>query len=501
MFAIAIFDKREGKLHLTRDRFGVKPLFYRIEKKRIIFASTGRVIARHCGLEPNLAYAARGLGHLIYDDDSDLTQYRGLKALRPGHVLTCQATAAGIETKLDRYYDLEHRVESLRETLRRESHRALAERCWALLQDAVALRLRTDVGYGVSLSGGLDSTCAAALVAGRGQPPQGFSFGSPDAVETEGSEVRRFARYTDIPVEYVWPSPQEFASSYWKTLEAQDAPFSGLSVVAQNMVFARARSLGMKVLLGGQGGDEAFMGYRKFHFFHLQRLLDDRQYGAALFLLCRMIPMFMGGHGRLGFYWQQRHRYLGNRHGSNSLLRLPAPQRLEMGLENGQSLWQRQARDITLFSLPTLLRYEDRNSMGNSIESRLPFLDFRLVELGVALPAHLKIRGGHGKWIIRKLMKSRLPNSIRLARYKRGFDVDRSGWIEGGLGAEIRRALLASKGELKHFLKAGTDIMTAFSDQSLRSQPKRLAEATALLWLAGKSGRGLHATTREDGST
>lgn len=491
MFAIAIFDREAGILTLARDRFGVKPLYYRAERDRIVFASTGRVIARHFGLAPDLVYVARGLDMLIYDNDSEISQYDGLKALRPGHVLSCNFVSGGLEVRRQRYYDLESRVASLRETLRDETDDVLAERIRTLLQDAVALRLRTDVGYGVSLSGGLDSTTVAALVAGNGKPPQGFSFGSPDAVETEGPAVRRFARHSGISVEYVWPSPEAFASAYWKTLEAQDAPFSGLSVVAQNMVFARARSRGVKVLLGGQGGDEAFMGYRKFHFFHLQKLFDEKQFGAALFLLCRMIPMFVGGHGRLGFYWQQRHRYMGKGY-SESLLRLPVPGRPEIGLADGDLLWQRQVKDITDFSLPTLLRYEDRNSMGNSIESRLPFLDYRLVELGIALPVHLKIRGGHGKWIIRDLMKSRLPDSIRLARYKRGFDVDRSGWIEGGLGTELRRCLLESRQYLGDFLQSGTDIEAAFSDARLRSEPKRTTEATTLLWLAQKV-HGAHA--------
>lgn len=496
MFAIAIFDRLEGTLTLARDRFGVKPLYYRIERDRIVFASSGRVIAQHFGLGPDLAYAARGRDMLIYEDDTERTQYDGLKALLPGHVLGLRFASGGLERKHRKFYDLEERVAALLGTMAGETDDVLAERVGTLLRDAVAIRLRTDVGYGVSLSGGLDSTTVAALVAEQGKPPLGFTFGHPDAVETEGPDVALFARHADIPVEYVWPSPEEFSSAYFRTLDAQDAPFPGLSVVAQNMVFAKARSMGLKVLLGGQGGDEAFMGYRKFHFFHVRKLLDERKFGAALHLLAQMIPMFVGGKGRLGFHWQQRHRYLG-RKTQGSLLRLPETDRPEIGIRNDIPLWQRQARDITAFSLPTLLRYEDRNSMGNSIESRLPFLDYRLVELGIALPVHMKIRGGHGKWIIRDLMRSRLPDGIRLARFKRGFDVDRSGWIAGGLGQELRRRLLDKRPFLADFLRKGTDIETAFSDESLHSVPGRVTEATTLLWLADKTAGAASGDHRE----
>lgn len=487
MFSIAIFDSKYDILYLARDRFGVKPLYYRTARDHVVFASSGRVIAEHYGLQPDLTYVARGLETLIYDDDSTTSQYEGLTALRPGHVLICKFEGRSLKADLSQYYDFENRVASLREELAGETDRELADRVWTLLQDAVAVRLRTDVGYGVSLSGGLDSTSVAALAAGHGKPPQGFSFGHPDADVTEGPLVELFAQHASIPVDYIWPTAQEFTDSYWKTLDAQDAPFAGLSVVAQNMVFARARAMGMKVLLGGQGGDEAFMGYRKFHFFYLKKLLDERRYGFAISLIFHMVPMFAGTHGRLRFYWNNRHRYLGKSH-SGSILRLQKYATPEVGLGEGEQLWQRQIKDICKFSLPTLLRYEDRNSMGSSIESRLPFLDYRLAELGAALPEHLKIRGGHGKWIVRKLLESRLPDAIRLARYKRGFDVDRSGWIEGGLGREIREKLLANRRCLGEFLADGIDIETAFSDAQMQSEPRRFTEATSLLWLAGKTG-------------
>jgi asparagine synthase (glutamine-hydrolysing) len=142
---------------------------------------------------------------------------------------------------------------------------------------------------------------------------------------------------------------------------------------------------------------------------------------------------------------------------------------------------------VTRFSLPTLLRYEDRNSMGSSVESRLPFLDYRLVELGLALPTSLKVRHGYGKWILRRAMRGKIPDSIRLLRSKRGFDVNEKEWIAHGLGTWIRARLEEHASDVARWLAPGTCISEAFSDASLGAMPVRLTEAVSLLWLARRS--------------
>jgi asparagine synthase (glutamine-hydrolysing) len=149
-----------------------------------------------------------------------------------------------------------------------------------------------------------------------------------------------------------------------------------------------------------------------------------------------------------------------------------------------QPLWIRQLHDFTRISLPTLLRYEDRNSMAHGIESRLPFLDYRLAEVGLALPEQFKIRHGYGKWIVRQIVLGRIPDSIRLARYKFGFDVRQTEWLAGGLGAAVRDRLTAREAVIREVLTPGVKTRDAFSDQQFAARPTAFSEAVTLLWLS-----------------
>ncbi len=157
---------------------------------------------------------------------------------------------------------------------------------------------------------------------------------------------------------------------------------------------------------------------------------------------------------------------------------------MAIGYSPSGILRDRQILDITQTSLPTLLRYEDSNSMGNSIESRLPFLDYRLMEFGVALPEALKLRNGYGKWIVRRMMDRIIPESIRLARYKKGFDVQESRWIDGGLGEHIRGMLHDRETQIGRWIAPDADIEELFCNRELSLRPGTFAEATTLIWLA-----------------
>ena len=126
--------------------------------------------------------------------------------------------------------------------------------------------------------------------------------------------------------------------------------------------------------------------------------------------------------------------------------------------------------------------------MGNSVESRLPFLDYRLVEVALALPAAVKLRNGFGKWVVREVSRGKIPEEIRGARYKRGFDVQQSEWVEQGLGTSIRDALHARLPKIKGFLAPDAKVDELFSDAQLKHRTAAFAEATTLVWLADNAG-------------
>ena len=146
---------------------------------------------------------------------------------------------------------------------------------------------------------------------------------------------------------------------------------------------------------------------------------------------------------------------------------------------------ERQLEDVTHYSLPTLLRYEDRNSMAASVESRLPFMDYRLVELGLALPACYKLKDNWTKKILRDASKEKVLDEIRTCKFKRGFDVPTSTWIKLGIGEDIRNKILGAQALLKSFDISSDKVSKIYSDSGL-SSIKVLREATVLSWLADK---------------
>jgi asparagine synthase (glutamine-hydrolysing) len=125
--------------------------------------------------------------------------------------------------------------------------------------------------------------------------------------------------------------------------------------------------------------------------------------------------------------------------------------------------------------------------MGNSIESRLPFLDYRLVELGVALPPALKLRAGRGKWIVRNVMADELPEAIGNARFKRGFDIQQNRWVDEGLGDHIRTLLRDRWNRVSMYVTPGSTADGLFSNENLKQRPSAFVEANTLLWIADAS--------------
>jgi asparagine synthase (glutamine-hydrolysing) len=484
MFAFAIAEPAAGRLWLVRDRFGVKPLYYHHAGGALYFSSTPGELARQLSLPPNLAYVSRGLHYWLYEDDGPISQYEGVNAVPSGQFIAVRDCGDGRpEIAPQRYYDLEARVEARRENLAGVTDDEAAEQVLSLLQDAVRLRLRADVPVGISLSGGLDSSSIAALVSEMHADVRGFSYGRPDVPGSEGPLVAHVARMSGITPNYIWPSPDDGIAAFWQTLEAQDAPFPGLSIVAQYLVFQAAHAQGMKVLLGGQGADEVLMGYRKFQVMLLVDALRRRDARAALRFGLSAGLMLVAEARTASVYLRQRQRYLSPR-GLSTQLRLPPPAELDLAYDASEPVWRRQVRDVKRLSLPTLLRYEDRNSMGNSLETRLPFLDYRFVELALALPDRLRVRAGYGKWVLRQAVIGRVPPPIRTARYKRGFDAPQLAWIRSGLGQSIRRRLSDAPNAAS--FTNGQSVDELFNNQRLAADPTAIAEATSLLWLSSK---------------
>jgi asparagine synthase (glutamine-hydrolysing) len=483
MFAVAIHDNLKDELIIARDRFGVKPLYYQETAHEFWFASTPGAIAKSNALEPELEYVTRGIRLKYYEDETGISPFKGLCALPPGHIGVRLSASASFQ--LQKYFDLDAFSASETERLASVNIATATEELHALLSDATRIRLRADVPVGLSLSGGVDSTTIAALCSASGTPLTGFSFGDPSDKSSEADLVTLLSDQLRSNVVFVAPARgADAASLFWKTMRAQGAPIPHTSQMAQFAVFSAAREHGIKVMLGGQGGDEAFMGYRKYFLYQFRHVVAQRKWAEAPALLGTVLQVLPAVAAKAHLFWRERGRYQKGGDGLGTSLRLPPLQfSPSPGIGLGQDPAIRQALDVTRYSLPSLLRYEDRNSMGNSIESRLPFLDHRVIGFGLGLPTIYKLRHGMGKYALRMAMKGRVPDAILFNRDKRGFDTRHADWIVDGVGEAIRQGLLLHRRAAEAFLPSGTNIDIYFSDAALGKIGSRFAEATTLLWL------------------
>jgi asparagine synthase (glutamine-hydrolysing) len=483
MFAFAIVDAARQEIILVRDRFGVKPLYF-IKKNNtsLAFASVSRALAREFLCAPSLEYVARGLAYLVYENGSASAPFVGIEAVKPGTAMVVKIQADQFDIREHRYYDLNTGVRQKVEKIASRSPKCLMQELDATLENAVALRLRADVPVAVSLSGGVDSSLISAIAAEHHPGITGFCYGHPDARRSEGPTAARFARSVGLKPRFLWPrTTKQIVGAFEETVAAQDGPFYGLSIIAQNFVFREIRAAGFKVALGGQGGDESFLGYRKFAFFALIDAWRRRSLISVAVVAAHLFRMLFAEAKRGGGYWLHRGRYL-SKTADLHTLNITAPSTFVV-LRTDETFVGRQIRDVVETSLPTLLRYEDGNSMGHSIESRLPFLDYHVVELGVALPLALKLNRGLGKWCLREIGRDRLTKEIRCSRAKWGFAVTQD-WINEGLGRHLRERITAALPKVHGLLRENINIAEAFSDRELNQRHRRLAEAIAIVWLA-----------------
>lgn len=485
MFAFAWYQAKSNKLFLARDRFGVKPLYYFKNSRTLAFASTSSQLAKFFKLDPNPNYLARGLSFFNYEDGSSETQYKNLYLIEPGSYRAYRFINSNLNESLVSYYNLSDKINQDPKATFNLSD--FVEEFVDLFTTAVKIRLRSDVPVGLSLSGGLDSTSIAAFASELHPEIIGFSFGNENDKSSEGPVVARFSKQNNLNVNYVTPNNTSFEKFLWRTIIAQDAPFGGPSIIAQNYVYEEAKLNGIKVLLGGQGGDEGFMGYNKFKFYNLNSLVKSGKHFDAFIYFVSLIPYLISERNSILKLWGTRKRFNDPNGLSSNLIfnhiknnTIPLLEQSEYGLK------LRQVLDINSKSLPTLLRYEDRNSMNHSIESRLPYMDYKLIEFGINLPTNFKLKSGYGKWINRIAFKNKVPDEINYARFKKGFNVD-DYFYNNGFGDILRSNLKDRWPIVKDYFKIkNLDIDTHYSDDILKSKIGSMGDIITALWLSTK---------------
>lgn len=479
MFAFVLVDRAKRRVYAARDRFGVKPLYYmRLPDGALAFASE---IKQFSALE---GWRARVNSQRAYDflvwgasEHTAETMFAGVRQLRGGEVAEMDLDG-DLAPRISRWYELKP------EPFRGGGEEAV-DRFRDLLTDSVRLRLRADVPVGSCLSGGLDSSsivCIAnrLLREGGGAGMQKTFSALSDALRYD---ERRYAdevvRATSVYGATVTPTPEGLFSALDAIAWHQDEPFGSTSIYAQWEVFRLAAKGGVKVMLDGQGADEALGGYPVFHGAHLAGLARGLRLPVLLreiAALSRVHDVGLGASLRMlaasaapGWLLQSLRSWAGKESTPAWLdlgrLRARVVHPYASSGDSPRNSIQALSRfQLLESSLPMLLHLEDRNSMAHGIEARVPFLDYRLVEFALGLPDAQKISGGITKTVLREATRGVLPEPVRARTDKLGFQMAEDEWIVSHAGqfrAALARAVEAGDGIIRPIAMNVLDDMLA----------------------------------------
>lgn len=427
MWSLAIYDLARNQVFCSRDRFGIKPFFYTVHQNRIYFASEIKAFLEISGWLSKLNHS-RAYDFLANSFVSHTyeTMLEGVLELRGGHNLIVNLTLGTFVLK--RYYNLSQK-ESIRKNLSDSEYLANFK---AIFQDAVSIALRSDVKVGSALSGGIDSSTIVSIVnaelrtnaAQHMQECVSAVYATKDKGVDESLFIDVLAKEKNVLVHKVNPSWDHLMSNLDKIIWHQDEPFPTLSIYAQYAVFEEAARQQLIVMLDGQGADEILAGYESFYEVYFKELLKS-----DLIAFCRAFYNYLLKHRTYPFQKLLKRFHFVKKDSewlSDSFKGKSKPFKRRKN---------RSIRDMTEdyllnFGLHSLLKYEDRNSMAFSIESRVPFLDYRIVEYALATPSGLKIRKGVRKYLLREAFKSLLPSRIYHRYDKLGFPTPQEKWTQ-----------------------------------------------------------------------
>jgi len=447
MFAFAIWDERTGCLFAARDRLGIKPFHYWVDgDRKLAFASELKALLEFLPQRSaNLQLATEFLAWNVLDHEAADTMVATVKRLPPGHAMMWQR---GVGLRLWRYWQVS--ISEELETAPERKERLIAE-FRHRFEETVALHLRSDVPVGTCLSGGLDSSAITCVVNEelhrRGVSGKGllhtFSACFDDPRLDERRYIESVATSTGCKTHFVFPTGERMREDVDRWLWHLDEPVGSCSAYAQYCVARLAREQGVKVLLDGQGADEQLAGYRKYILAYIRQLLKARRFTLAI----REAIAFFGSPEilRTSRLADGRRYLFGSVPEFDQLQRGKFQTARPAMLQIGNSLGRRLEVDITRYSLPILLREEDRSTMAFGIESRVPFLDHHLVEWLATLPADMRLSAGWTKRILRDGLADVLPELVRHRKSKLGFETPETAWLKGPLADWLRDTLHAPR--------------------------------------------------------
>lgn len=456
MFAFALWNSRRRELFMARDHLGIKPLYYVDLGDRIIFASEIKALLqdKSCPREVDIE-ALVELFTFRYVP-SPKTLFKGIKKLPPGH----RMVISGRDIQIDRYWNW---IPNIREQF---SENAIIEEYQSLLEDAVCLQLRSDVPLGLFLSSGIDSGALLAIMSKYASGPvQTFTIGFEGGEKTnEVDDAKELARTFGATHNFMMVTPDDYLKYYENYLWDIEEPLGNETAAAFYFV-SKITSEHVKVALNGQGADELWAGYDR-HIGAKLSALYSRIPSIVTAPLAALLPRMPGGFERLkrgvlslnepdmltrftkiySFFSAEMKRQLFKGPLKAQIIKdayksKEALRRLQADVQHLDPLTQMLYID-TRANLPDdLLMVVDKTAMRNSLEGRVPFLDYRLVEFVESLPPKLKLKGLTGKYLHKKALEKWLPKEV-VYRKKKGFANPIEDWLRTSMRNFVEEYLL-----------------------------------------------------------
>lgn len=492
MFAFAIWDAAKRRLFIARDRFGIKPFYYAVANGNFYFASEIKALLPFL---PRVETDLSGLHDYFAFQFclGEKTMFAGVRELKPAH---CGSVDPDLHLKLRQYWEVHYDLDWAHD----EAY--FVDQVRARLADSVRVHLRSDVEVGAYVSGGVDSSLIAAL-AREIKPQERFQGFTGKFSVSESFDESRYARAlaeeNGIQLHEVDIGEDDFVANIANVIYHLDQPVAGPGSFPQYMVSKKVREH-IKVVLGGQGGDEIFGGYARYLIAYWEQCIKGALDGTMnngnfvvtyesiipnLQTLRNYKPLIQEFWAE-GIFDSRDHRYFRLINRSNTFGGI-----VDWSLFEGQRspfeefkeiFWGSNVGKESYFDsmthfdfktlLPALLQVEDRMSMAHGIESRVPLLDHHLVELAATIPANIKFQNGELKRLLRVAFAQKLPQAIRERKDKMGFPVPLQVWMRKGgkVRAFLLDTFLSRRARERAYLSPGFDIEKLMEREGLFSR-------------------------------
>ncbi len=456
MFAFAIWDRPRGRLFMARDRLGIKPLYYAVTAQELLFGSEIKALLA-AGMRPAINKAV--LPELLATRfvAGAETLFRGIHKLLPGHTLTW-TSKDGLQVR--RYWHLPANLDRSSAGLEERAREVRAG-----LEEAVRIHLVSDVPLGLFLSGGIDSTGIAALMAPMMRGPlQTFAVGIDEPGYNELDYARLAAKSVGAEHREIMVSGAEFFRALPRLIWHEDEPIAFPSSICLNFVSRLAREH-VKVVMTGEGADELFLGYNRYRvtawnerFERPYRAVVPSRMRSSISGMVSRLPRALRRYaersfialppGMRGLFYENFAVF--SQSFQHGMLRSVEPERdpyaegLRYFAEAPGGVLERMSYADMQTYMVELLMKQDQMSMAASIESRVPFLDHKFVEQMAAMPARYKLHGGRTKAVLREALRDLVPPEI-LTRKKMGFPVPVGRWLRGAFAPLLYDLVLGKR--------------------------------------------------------